>query len=160
MNATQWAGMIAFGGAAIVCFWVRRSSWWVIGTVNLALAVECVLGLRHYIHNCVILLMGPLYADRVGLQIGLIIVTLGFLLGIIPLLLYRTRGFAPRHVKAAMGIAFALFAIESISLHAVDTFLYRPVAGLLVIGWLWIALGLVVAVAALRAIFRQGSLES
>ena len=160
MNATQWAGTVAFGGAALICFWVRRQPWWAIGTVNFGLAFECVIGVRHHIHNVAIGLMGPLYADRVGVQIALIVMTLGILLSAARLLQYHAHLFASRPVTAATGLALALFSIETISLHAVDAILYRPVAGLLVIGWIWITLGLVVATEALRAISRQGSLNS
>jgi hypothetical protein len=160
MDATQWAGVIAFGGAALTCFWVRLWPWIIIGTINLAMAIECGLGMRHRAHNLAIEFMGPLYANRVGVQIGLIFSAVFVVLVTASLLLHRKHWRVPAAVTTATALALALFSVETISLHAVDALLYQPVAGLLVIGWVWAALGSVTAIAAYRVMSRKGNLNT
>jgi hypothetical protein len=41
---------------------------------------------------------------------------------------------------ASLGV-LALFGLETISLHQVDSVLYCPVGPVMLIGWLWMALG-------------------
>jgi hypothetical protein len=51
----------------------------------------------------------------------------------------------------AVGITIAvslLFAIETVSLHAVDAVLYRPIASVMIIGWTWAIAGCGVVLAA------------
>lgn len=150
MDATQWAGMIAFGGASIACLWIRQWPWNFIGSLNLAMAIECGLGMRHRAHNFAIELMGPMYLNRVGLQIALIgIVAIIVFLSTL-FFLYRSYGRAPATAIAATGLALALFSIETISLHAFDSFLYQKAGSLIIIGWIWIALASITTIEALR----------
>ena len=95
-------------------------------------------------------MLGPFYLNRNGLQIGLIftVATIVFLTTL--LLLNRSDGRAPATVIAATGFALALFLVETISLHAFDSFLYQKAGSLLVIGWIWMALASVTAIEALR----------
>ena len=150
MDATQWAGMIAFGGASIVCLWMRHWPWSLIGGLNLAMAIECGLGIRHRAHNFAIVMLGPFYLNRNGLQIGLIFIVATIVFLTTLLLLNRSDGRAPATVIAATGFALALFLVETISLHAFDSFLYQKAGSLLVIGWIWMALASVTAIEALR----------
>lgn len=152
MNATQLTGIVAFGAAALLCF---RARWVQIGAINAVLAIECVFGLRHRIHDLAVHLMGPLYADRGSVQILLMGLILALLAGSGMLLLLSKRRLAPAHVTSATLLAVALFSIEVISLHAVDAVLYRFVGDVMVIGWLWLALALVIAIGALRAKSRK-----
>lgn len=146
MNPTQVAGILAFAGAALVCFRVR---WWLIGTINATLALECLFGIRHRIHDLAVKAMGPLYADRADFQIGLIGFSLTLFAGSAILLLGRKQRSAPRLVTAATLLAIALFSIEIISLHDIDAMLYRHVGGVMVIGWMWLALGLSTVIGAM-----------
>ena len=152
MNATQLTGIVAFGAAALLCF---RARWVQIGAINAVLAIECVFGLRHRIHDLAVHLMGPLYADRGSVQILLMGLILALLAGSGMLLLLSKRRLAPAHVTSATLLAVALFSIEVISLHAVDAVLYRFVGDVMVIGWLWLALALVIAIGALRTKSRK-----
>lgn len=156
MNATQLVGIIAFGGAALLCFRVR---WGLIGTINALLTLECVFGLRHRIHDVAVQMMGPLYAERTGVQITIISIALALLGGSAMLLLRRRHQLASPAVTAATLLAIALFSIEIVSLHAVDAVLYRHVGGVMVIGWLWLSLGLVTATCVLYAMSRQAVTE-
>ena len=159
MDPTQLAGIGAFGGAALACFCVRHRSWLVIGAINAGLALECVLNLRHRKHDIVLDIMGPHYAGRTSLQIGLIIAALLIVLVGAIVLLRQKRRVVPPAVLAATGLALALFSVETISLHVVDKFFYQTILGLLLIGWMWIALGLITAIGAFQAISRQGTLN-
>lgn len=160
MDPTQLAGIGAFGGAALACFCVRQRSWLVIGAINAGLALECVLSLRHRKHDIVLDVMGAYYDTRTGVQIGLIIVALLIVLGGTIILLRRKSRAVPPAVLATTGLALALFSVETISLHVVDAFFYQTIAGLLLIGWMWIALGLITAIGALRAISRRGNVKA
>ena len=153
MNATQLTGIVAFGAAALLCF---RARWVQIGAINAVFAIECVFGLRHRIHDLAVQLMGPLYAERGGVQIVLIGLALALLAGSGILLLLSKHRLVPANVTAATLLAVALFSIEVISLHAIDAVLYRYVGDVMVIGWLWLALALVIAIGALRAKSRKG----
>lgn len=160
MDPTQVAGITAFSGAALTCFCVRRRAWFVVGAINAALALECVLNMRHRKHDLVLEIMGPYYDQRAVLQIGLIILALAIAAGFTTLLLRRKGWGVPPIVIAATGFALALFSVETISLHDVDAFFYQTIAGLLLIGWIWVVLGLTIAIQALRTIFRQGNLKT
>lgn len=150
MDATQWVGMIAFGGASIVCLWIRQWPWSFIGGLNMAMAIECGLGMRHHAHNFAIELMGKFYLNRAGLQIGLIFIVATIVFLTTLLLVNRSYGRAPATVIVATGFALALFLVETISLHAFDSFLYQKAGPLLIIGWIWMSLALVTAIEALR----------
>lgn len=156
MNATQLVGIIAFGGAALLCF---RVHWGLIGTINALLTLECVFGLRHRIHDVAVQMMGSLYGERAGVQITLISIALALLGGSAKLLLRRWHQLPSPVVTATTLLAIALFSIEIVSLHAVDAVVYRHVGGVMVIGWLWLFLGLATATCALCAISRQGVTE-
>ena len=107
MDATQWVSMIAFGGASIVCLWIRQWPWSFIGGLNMAMAIECGLGMRHRAHNFVIEVMGPFYLNRVGLQIGLIFIVATIVFLTTLLLLNRSYGRAPGTFIAATGFSLA-----------------------------------------------------
>lgn len=157
MDATQWAGIIAFGAASILSLWIRQQPWNVIGILNMVMAIECGLGMRHRAHNVAIELIGPFYLDRVGLQIALIIALATIVFLTVWLLLKRKYRRAPASIIAATGLAVALFSVEIISLHVIDALLYRKAASLLVIGWIWAGIGSVIAIEAIREIYRKAN---
>jgi hypothetical protein len=51
----------------------------------------------------------------------------------------------------------ALFAIEMVSLHAVDAVFYRPIGPVLMLGWVWVIAAAGICAAAIQ--FAYGSLE-
>ena len=61
MDATQWAGLVAFGGAAAACLSLCVPSGRILAAVNGCLAAECALGFRHGLHDQVIRLLGDYY---------------------------------------------------------------------------------------------------
>ncbi|SEH18222.1 hypothetical protein SAMN05428974_2446 [Sphingopyxis sp. YR583] len=149
MDATQWAGVISFGLASLICLVTACRPWPLLFMANGCFAAECALGLRHGLHNAVAAAMGEYYSGRGLVQILLILLALG--LGIVSLLRQRTdKAGRPRNAAAATTLLSALlFVLETISLHDIDAVLYRPVGGLLVIGWLWLMLGAVTLAGAL-----------
>lgn len=156
MDATQWVGVLSFGGAFAVCLVTACRPWPLLAIVNGGYAAECVLGWRHGLHNAAIAAMGEYYSGRASIQIFLIAIALG--LGAIFLLARRAdpAGRARTGAATATLVTALLFILETISLHAVDAILYRPAAGLLVIGWLWLLLGGATIFGALREVQRTG----
>lgn len=156
MDATQWAGVLSFGLASAVCLVTACRPWPLLAIVNGCYAAECVLGWRHGLHNAAIAAMGEYYSGRTSIQMVLIAIALG--LGAIFILARRTdpAGRARTAAATATLVTALLFILETISLHDVDAVLYRPVAGLLIIGWLWLLLGGATIVGALREVRRTG----
>lgn len=158
MDATQWAGLSAFGCAAGGCMTFRVPKGPFLGAINACLAAECVLGLRHSLHNRAIALLGVYYPEREPFQIALII-----LIGLAGLILVRlarrSRSISWRADTPTLATiaALLLFTIETVSLHAVDRLVYRPAGALLVIGWLWIVLGVTTMMSALSHHRRRSS---
>lgn len=153
MDATQWAGLLAFGSAALACLVGRGAGLKGIGAINALLAAECALGWRHGLHDAVIAAIGSWYDRRTPFQTALTLAAI-LAIAVITLLLARAaRAHARTAVPAmlATGCAILLFAAETISLHAIDRILYLPAGPLLVIGWAWAGLGLATALAALAA---------
>lgn len=154
MDATQWAGVVAFGGAAAACLSLRVPSGRILAAVNGCLAVECALGFRHGLHDQVIRLLGDYYPERQPFQIALVLIA-----AFTGLTLLARRWRPARMTSAsvpliATGAALFLFAVEMISLHALDRLLYRPAGPVLVIGWLWIAIGTVTLIGTARDYHR------
>lgn len=150
MDATQLAGLLAFGSAALACLVSPAPASLRLALINACFAAECALGWRHRVHDQAITLLGDYYKERNPLQIAL---TAAALLAAIALLAKATRRMrreASPTPMLATGLALALFAIETISLHAIDRLLYHPMGPLLAIGWLWIALGSTATTAAIR----------
>ncbi|RYD45370.1 MAG: hypothetical protein EOP63_01955 [Sphingomonadales bacterium] len=156
MDATQWTGVFSFGLASAVCLITACRPWPLLALANGCYAAECALGLRHSLHNGVAAAMGDYYSGRVPVQIFLIAVALG--LAAISLLRPRTDNMGRTRTGAATAslVTALLFVLETISLHDVDAILYRPAAGLLVIGWLWLLLGAATIIGALWEVRRPG----
>jgi hypothetical protein len=79
------------------------------------------------------------YGNRGPLQEILILSLAAIACVLATLVLFRFR-FATRGVRVAASISvavLALFAIEAISLHALDALFYRPIGTVLLIGWIW-----------------------
>ena len=66
-------------------------------------------------------------------------------------LYWRQIGGVATRAAASVTIAvWALFAIEMISLHALDAVFYRPIGSVLTIGWLWAIAAAAISLAASR----------
>ena len=165
INLTQLAGMLSFAGAAGACvaaawrseLWETRI-WRTLAFVNLLFFMEVVIGLRHHIHDLVdqMLMAQGRYSERAEMQ-EFFIMTLAIVTVIImaiSLIFWRTAGKGAR-IAAIITIALSgLFAIETVSLHALDAIFYRPLGPVLAIGWLWVAAAIGICLAA-RPSYRR-----
>ncbi len=159
-NPTQVTGLIVFVAAALSCGWaVRRTSgrtavlWRWLAVVQCLFLAEIVFGLRHQVHGGVDAVLQQLgwYANRRPLQVALLVLSfagLGF--AAMPVLRVFAGSPSARLAAIASLAALALFGLEAISLHQIDSELYRPVGPVMLIAWLWLALGAVVVRAASR----------
>ncbi len=155
-NPTQAFGIVFFSFAALGCAFAMRIAFWRwLAVLYLLFAVEIGLGGRHLFHlkvNDVMQSVG-IYADRAIVQWILIAVLISVLL----LFLSRYRaslgmisyGALWRSIAGvATGLLLLLFVIELISVHEIDAFIYQTLFGVMLIGWMWAALAIVVASAA------------
>jgi hypothetical protein len=147
-NPTQFVGTMAFAGATVACLIAARHpgvrdgrAWMVLALINCLFLMEIFFGFRHRIHNLAnsILMAEGKYGDRGSLQEILILSLAAIACVLATLVLFRFR-FATGDVRMAASISvavLALFAIEAISLHALDAVFYRPIGSVLLIGWIW-----------------------
>ena len=149
MNATQLIGIVAFFGAALACataaFRKRegRKVWITLAFMHLAFSIEVLVGFRHRVHNLAVsgLLADGIYGQRAEIQLPLIGL-LGLVLAAVAVMILTRLRNANARQKLAVALAaalVALFTIETVSLHAIDAILYRPVGPIMLIGWIWLA---------------------
>jgi hypothetical protein len=148
INPTQMIGLLSFAAAATSCAIAARRStrgdaraWQVLVFINSLFLIETVIGVRHRIHDYVdaLLIAEGEYGQRHGMQEFIIIglATIALISATLLLFSRRLTGGAVR-VAVSLTIALvALFAIETVSLHALDAVYYRPIGAVLLIGWLW-----------------------
>jgi len=150
MDATQWAGIMAFGGAAAACLFRPAPPARVLAAANGLMAAECALGLRHTLHNKMIWLLGEYYRERLPFQVALLLAASIAALTLLAMRWSRVKDASDTIPLMATGAALLLFALETISLHAIDRLLYLRAGPILVIGWLWIAAGSLTIISAAR----------
>ena len=147
-NPTQFVGTIAFAGATIACLIAARHpsardgrAWMVLALINSLFLMEIIFGFRHRIHNLAdsILIADGKYGDRGPLQEILILsfATIAFILATLVLFRFRFATGGGRMAASISIAVLALFAIEAVSLHALDAVFYRPIGTVLLIGWIW-----------------------
>jgi hypothetical protein len=163
INPTQLTGLLSFAAAAASCLIAARRSTWrnarvwrVLVFINGILFIEVLAGLRHRIHDYVnaLLMAEGEYGQRREMQEPIIILlaTTALICVTVFLLSRRPDGAAVR-IAASLAIALlALFAIETVSLHALDAVYYRPIGPVLLIGWMWAIASIGICWAALAAI--------
>jgi hypothetical protein len=160
-NPTQLTGLLAFAAATIACLIAAQRSgsrdvpiWRLLAVVNCLLLIEIFSGFRFLIHDFAdaVLIASGRYAQRKGTQEGIIVVLAIIALIFMALFLFG-RHAASRAVRAAASITIALltlFAIETVSLHALDAVFYQPIGPVLMIGWLWATAAVGICLAATR----------
>jgi hypothetical protein len=148
-NPTQLVGVIAFGGATIACLFAtfRRDArdggvWFVIALINSVFLLEILMGFRHRIHDVgsSILMADGTYGNRGPLQEIVIFLLAATAVVVATIILTQCR-FATTSGRLAASVSIAvlaLFAIEAVSLHALDAVFYRPIGPILLIGWIWL----------------------
>lgn len=149
-NATQMAGLGATASAMVACVVAAKAPWRLLAVFHGVLFLEILLGLRHQIHALAGrgLMAEALYGERRPMQIALLAGMLAA--GVLILWLAGRQKHLPAKVgMLSSGLLAALFVVEVISLHAIDAVLYRRIGPLMVIGFLWVALCGITALAAL-----------
>jgi hypothetical protein len=146
-NPTQLTGLLSFAAATMACLIAARRSlgrnariWQLLAFINGLFLIEIFIGLRHRVHNYVdaLLMAEGQYGHRREMQEPTIIGLATLALLCATLLLFSRRLTGAVRTAASLTIALlALFAIETVSLHALDAIYYRPIGTVLLIGWLW-----------------------
>jgi hypothetical protein len=159
INITQLVGVLAFAAASVACFVSGRSAelqdariWKLLAVLNSLFLVDICLGFRYRFHDFIVAIMieEQRYSQRNSAQAiiilfsSLIVLTLA---GTIFVQLRPIRCSAIVAMSLTTGVAL-LFTLETISLHAVDAVLYRPIASVLIVGWIWATASLGVVLAA------------
>ncbi|MBJ6122756.1 hypothetical protein [Sphingomonas mollis] len=157
INWTQTAGLTGFALAAIFCWRAagrQRGPWRLLAIFYAVLCGEIVAGIRHTLLRTMggIFGLGSYYMDRRPVQLA----ALAILIGLAVWLAWRTMRTAARRPGARPArivalVAAGLFAAEIVSLHQVDAVMYRRIGPVMLIGWLWLACGVVAAIIAVGA---------
>ena len=166
INATQATGLAAFFTACVLAAFAAkarrgrdRQIWAVLALVHAFLWLDVLVSARHTLHAAIddYLVFLGLYGVRRILQAFLLLALAMMIVGTL-VWIWRTPVYAAivraraRTAAAATLAVAAVFAIETISLHQIDAFLYAHIGPVLVIGWLWASTALVVAIAAAQSI--------
>jgi hypothetical protein len=148
-NPTDLTGLLSFAAATIACLiatWRSGSrdarTWKVLAIMNCLFLIEIFFGSRYRITGLAITLLKAegIYVQMHG-WIQEIIIILIATIGLIFLMLclfWRQVGGSAARVAASITIAvLTLFAIETVSLHALDVVFYQSIGPVLMIGWVW-----------------------
>ena len=148
-NPTDLTGLLSFAAATIACLIAARRStlrdartWKVLALMNCLFFIEINIGLRYRITELAntLLKMQNMYAQLHGSFQKIIIILIATIALIFVMLFLLWRPLDGRAVRAAASITIAvlaLFAIETVSLHALDAVFYRPIGPVLMLGWVW-----------------------
>ncbi|MEO7728428.1 MAG: hypothetical protein ABIS45_14330 [Burkholderiales bacterium] len=159
-NATQLIGILSFATATIACLIAARRSefrdarvWKWLALAQFILVIEILAGFRHRISDFArkVLTHEGLYTQAHGKWQETVIIStamIAFIVLMIILFWRRGAGLAPRIATVFTIAVLALFAIETVSLHALDAVYYRPIGPVLMIAWLWAATAAGISVAA------------
>jgi hypothetical protein len=159
-NPTQLIGILAFGAASITCFLSSRRpgypdvrAWKLLGFIHLLFTIEILVGFRHQVHNLVVSILIEYgdYNQRSSVQEILILLSVLIFLTLIATIFvfFRPREWSTIFAVSSTIVVIPLFAIETVSLHAVDAVLYRPIASVMIVGWIWAIAGCSIVLAAL-----------
>jgi hypothetical protein len=149
-NPTELTGLLSFAAATIACLIATRRSgsrdariWRLLALMNCLFLIEIYFGLRFRIAELAVMLLKTrgVYAKLHGLTQEIMIVAIAAIaLVFVTLFLFWRQGAGgAARLAASITIAVsALFAIEMVSLHAVDAVFYRPIGPVLMLGWVWV----------------------
>jgi hypothetical protein len=161
LNTTQLVGILAFAMACWAAWRAARfaalhadassTTWRWISTLQFLYGLEVWLGTRHAAHDLVnaVLQATGLYAGRDSIQRMMLVVTVltGMVAGGVMWQSHWWSRQSNMRAKLALVCTAAvllLFLIETISLHAIDRVLYRPIGPVLLIAYAWAANGIAV----------------
>jgi hypothetical protein len=161
-NPTQLTGLLSFVAATIACLVAARRStsrdartWYLLAFANFLFLTEVYFGLRLRITARAIEMLKPrgmynLLHGSYQEMLDLVIATIAAILVILVL----TRCQVGRATRLALSLTvavLALFALETVSLHAIDAIFYRPIGPVLTVGWLWAIAAAAICFAATRS---------
>lgn len=159
-NPTQTTGIIAFLSTFLSCMVAGRFATWTIwrwlAAIYLFFVMEIALGWRHWLRAVVndALQSVGIYGDRTMIQLALVATLLLFVILIstpYKMLANKIGPHRKNHYVAisATVLLFLIFILELISFHRFDYLLYQTFGGIMLIGWLWAGLAIVVMISAL-----------
>ncbi len=159
-NANQMTGIVCFALATAACTHAARNgsrAWRALAWTQAAFCLEIVLNTRHRLHNLVddALQAHGWYAARTPWQIGLLAAVALVAVVCVPVAWRSARGdrLATIALVATLVVATST-AVQAVSLHAVDAWMYASGLGLLPVVYGWIAASTVVIAAALGSTRR------
>jgi hypothetical protein len=127
----------------------RRGPWRGLAIVYWLLTVELVLDLRFALIGA-----GMVGSGRHAMQLGAALAMLAIAAAALVMIGRAGRRTPEFAFAGVVAVAMALlFGVEMLAVGAIGALLYRPVGPLLLIGWLWLAVGataVAIAVAAVR----------
>lgn len=146
-NPTQTIGLAVFLLTFICCALHRQNKVWrSLAVIFLLLFCELAIEARHGVRLLVNNLMqyADIYGSRGWLQALLVLIlligTAIFLKNVVYQRLMVRSNRRQKFAVTATSMLALLFASELISVHAIDAIFYHSVAGVMVIGWLWLLL--------------------
>ncbi len=159
-NPTQTMGIIAFLSTFLSCVLAGRFATWTIwrwlAAIYLFFVLEIALGWRHGLRLVVndALQSVGIYGDRTMIQLALVATLL--LIVILISLPYKmlANKIGPRRKNHYVAICatvllFLLLIVELISFHRFDYLLYQTSGSIMLIGWIWAGLAIVIMASAL-----------
>lgn len=135
----------------------RRGPWRVLACVYVVLLAELVAETRFGVAAAIDAALpgADKHAVQVGLALAMLLAAAGALVAVLRAA-RRVRWFA---LAGPVAVAMAgLFGVETLAVGPVGVLLYRPVGPVLLIGWLWLAIGAAavgIAAMAVRAAKRR-----
>jgi hypothetical protein len=120
MNATQLIGVFCYAAAGLLCLCARKKPWIIMAVVNFMLGFECMIGVRHFLHDAAIAVLGDKYEARFPMQFtvtGLLLITC---VAAAFLLLRRPKGMKLIIASLSTMLSISLFFVEMISIHQLD----------------------------------------
>jgi hypothetical protein len=167
-NPTQLTGLLSFIAATIACLLAARRSilrdartWYLLAFANFFFLIEICFGLRLRIHERAVEILKTrgiynLLHGSYQKMLDLVIVTIATIFVILVLTRCQVGG-ATRLALSLTVAVLALFAIETVSLHAIDAIFYRPIGPVLTVGWLWAITAAGICLAATRPLHGRNS---
>jgi hypothetical protein len=159
-NVNQMAGIVCFALAAGACVLAARRgsrAWRTLAWIQAAFCLEIVINARHRLHNLVddVLRDHGWYAERTPWQLGLLAVVAVVAVVCVPIAWRAARGdrFATIAMAASLLVATSM-AVEAVSLHALDAWMYAQGGPLFAVVLGWIVASTVVIAAALGSTRR------
>lgn len=171
MNLVQLAGTLAYLLAAMTCLWAATPTapgWRGLAGLYGLMVLDLQLNLRFRVHDLAVALLQAqgIYQQRSGLQLSLMAGAAGLLVVTVLIALRANRRPHPPSPQASTAsptvlpwlvgllggsMALGITALETISLHATDAWLYTPAGPMPRVAWGWLlaaGLGSLGAVAA------------